>query len=90
MEILVLLFFWIGFAIAAAIVANSKGYNGVLWFFLTVILSPLAFISIVMTPKNEDVRIIRIKYQLMPMRSMVLTALPLVGHSSRLKGSFQS
>ena len=55
MEILVLLFFWIGFAIAAAIVANSKGYNGALWFFLTVILSPLASISIVMTPKNEDV-----------------------------------
>ena len=56
MGILGVVFFCIGFAIAAVKVANSKGYNGVLWFFRTVIFSPLAFISMVMTPKNEDVR----------------------------------
>ena len=58
MDILIVsiaLSFWIVCAIVASIIANSKGYNGVLWFFLTVILSPLASISIVMTPKNEDV-----------------------------------
>ena len=51
---LIAIVFWIGFAIVSAIIANSKGYNGHLWFFLTVVLSPLALIAIAMMPKNED------------------------------------
>ena len=55
MSILLGILIWIGCAFLAHAVADSKGHNGVLWFCLTVILSPLASISIVMTPKNEDV-----------------------------------
>lgn len=55
MSILLGILIWIGCAFLAHAVADSKGHNGVLWFCLTVILSPLALIAISMIPKNEDV-----------------------------------
>lgn len=35
------LFFWILLAVAVGIYAKNKGRNGVVWFFLSLIISPL-------------------------------------------------
>jgi hypothetical protein len=36
-----LLFFWVGFSIAVAVAANTRGRDGVGWFFLALLISPL-------------------------------------------------
>lgn len=36
-----LLIFWLGFAIVVGVAANTRGRNGIGWFFLAVLISPL-------------------------------------------------
>jgi tRNA(Ile2) C34 agmatinyltransferase TiaS len=47
MEIVVI---WIVVAIVAAIVANNKGRSGARWFFLCLLLSPLAILVLLALP----------------------------------------
>jgi predicted permease len=37
----VLLIFWIGFSLVVAVAANTRGRNGLGWFLLALIISPL-------------------------------------------------
>jgi hypothetical protein len=47
MEIIVI---WVVVAIVAAIVANNKGRSGAAWFFLCLLLSPLAILVLSALP----------------------------------------
>jgi hypothetical protein len=38
---MVLLFFWIGFAVIVGVAANSRGRNGIYWGLLAMLISPL-------------------------------------------------
>ena len=38
---MLLFFFWVGFAVIVAVAANTRGHNGVGWFFLALLISPL-------------------------------------------------
>jgi hypothetical protein len=42
MEIAIFFFFWFVFAIVVGVAANARGRDGGGWFFLALIISPLA------------------------------------------------
>lgn len=48
-----LAFFWIGFAVVVGVAANARGRNGVGWFFLAVIISPLLALLLVLVMQKR-------------------------------------
>jgi hypothetical protein len=49
-----ILFFWIGFSVAVAVGANTRGRNPVGWFFLALVFSPLlAVCFLIALPKLD-------------------------------------
>jgi len=51
--VLVLLVIWIVVAIVAAIIASNKGRSNVGWFFLCLLLTPLAILVLLALPEAE-------------------------------------
>jgi len=45
--------FWIGFAIAVGVLASNRGRNGLGWFLLACIISPLLAIIFLLVTKNQ-------------------------------------
>ena len=48
------LFLWLPIGFFSNTVANSKGYNGVFWFFGGVLFGPIALLSIVGMPDKSS------------------------------------
>lgn len=49
-----LLFFWIGIAIACAIVAGNKGRSGFGWFILGMLFSLIALLIVLVLPSVKE------------------------------------
>jgi len=45
---------FIGFGLAASLVATSSGRNSIGWFFIGCITGPMGFILALTLPENED------------------------------------
>ena len=49
------LFFWIGFSIVGAVAAGARGRTGILWFFLSLLVSPLIALLLVLFLERKNV-----------------------------------
>src|SRR5215467_4165912 len=50
--VVLVVFFWLGFSLAVAVAANSKGRSGLGWFFLAILISPLLAGLFVLAVRN--------------------------------------
>jgi len=49
------LFFWIGFSIVVAVAASARGRTGILWFLLSLLISPLIALLLVLFMELKNV-----------------------------------
>src|SRR6266481_4814972 len=49
-----IVFFWFCFSIVVAVAANARGREGVLWFFISVIISPLIALLLVLVMDRKN------------------------------------
>lgn len=54
------LFLWLPIGFFSNTVANSKGYNGIFWFFGGVLFGPIALLSIVGMPDKSSKKYLRV------------------------------
>ena len=54
------LFLWLPIGFFSNTVANSKGYNGIFWFFGGVLFGPIALISIVGMPDKTSTKYLKV------------------------------
>tara|TARA_B100000401_G_C52190130_1_gene431953 strand:+ start:210 stop:482 length:273 start_codon:yes stop_codon:yes gene_type:complete len=58
-------FFWLPLGFFSNTVANSKGYNGISWFFGGVLFGPIALISIVGMPDKTSRKYLKVMAEIL-------------------------
>jgi hypothetical protein len=51
-------FFWIAFSVVVGVAANARGRDGVGWFFLALLISPLIALLLVLVMQRRDKEIV--------------------------------